>query len=232
MEPNMTNGTAPILYSLHNCPYAIRARFALLKAQQCVLIRSIKLDNKPSEMLEVSPKGSVPVLVISNRSQMETTQQKQILEESLDIMVWALSECDPNDLLNSSHPEALSKMLEVIGEFESHFVPAMNAFGCAKRYHEDNADELRKECERDLFKLESLLTQHSFLFSERESLVDIAILPFIRKYARIDKQWFRQSPYPNLKAWLNGYIQSPQFSKVMKNYDLWLDAREEQYFCN
>ncbi|MCR9942416.1 glutathione S-transferase [Vibrio owensii] len=228
----MTKGTAPILYSLHNCPYAIRARFALLKAQQCVLIRSIKLDNKPSEMLEVSPKGSVPVLVIPNRPHMGNKEQKQVLEESLDIMIWALSECDPNDLLNSSHPEALSKMLEVIGEFESHFVPAMNAFGCAKRYHEDNADELRKECESDLFKLESLLTQHSFLFSERESLVDIAILPFIRKYARIDKQWLRQSPYPNLKAWLNGYIQSPQFSKVMKNYDLWLDAREEQYFCN
>lgn len=224
------NDSVPILYSLHNCPYAIRARLALLKAQQRVLMRSIKLDNKPLEMLEASPKGSVPVLVTSQSEQKDGSAPNQELEESLDIMIWALGKNDPGNLLRSDNPDALPRMLEIIELFETQFIPVMNAFGCAKRYHEDNVTELRQVCEAELIKLESRLTEHAFLLSNQESLVDIAILPFIRKYARIDKQWFRQSPYPNLKAWLNGYIQSSQFSKVMKNYDLWLEERRDEFF--
>lgn len=226
----MESNSTPILYSLHNCPYAIRARFALLKAQQSVLIRSIKLDNKPTEMLDASSKGSVPVLVIQKVRRESGIVETEVLEESLDIMIWALSQNDPDGLLQGENPKALRIMRSVIEEFERAFIPALNAFGCAKRYHEDNTDELRKACEIELAKLEARLTEHPFLFSEQESLVDIALLPFLRKYARIDKQWFRQSPYVKLKAWLNGYIQSPQFSRVMKNYDLWVDERTDECF--
>ncbi|GAM62890.1 glutathione S-transferase domain protein [Vibrio ishigakensis] len=148
-------------------------------------IRSIKLDNKPDEMLQVSPKGSVPVLVV---------EDSLVIEESLEIMLWALAQNDPDDLLCASSPSALPEMLAFIDEFERSFIPAMNTFACAKRYHEDNTDELRAHCEAELTKLEHRLNQHAFIFSERESLVDIALLPFLRKYARIDKQWFRNSP--------------------------------------
>ncbi|WP_219822410.1 glutathione S-transferase [Vibrio hyugaensis] len=226
----MKHNSAPVLYSLHNCPYAIRARFALLKAQQSVRIRSIKRNNKPTEMLEASPKGSVPVLVIPKGASDRGSAKPRVMEESLDIMIWALSKNDPDNLLRTDNRDVLPHMLMVIEEFESRFIPALNVFGCAKRYHEDNTEELRKACERELAKLESRLSEHSYLFSDRETFVDIAILPFLRKYARIDKQWFRESPYPNLKAWLNRYIQSPQFSKVMKNYDLWLEERRDEYF--
>ncbi|MGR5322767.1 glutathione S-transferase [Vibrio sp. DNB22_17_1] len=228
----MENNSAPILYSLHNCPYAIRARFALLKAHQSVLIRSIKLDNKPTEMLEASPKGSVPVLVMpkSTLGNRNTPKATEVLEESLDIMIWALSQNDPDGLLQGDNPKALPIMRSIIEDFERTFIPALNIFGCAKRYHEDNTDELRKACEIEFAKLEARLTEHSFLFSDQESLVDIALLPFLRKYARIDKQWFRQSPYVKLKVWLNGYIQSPQFSRVMKNYELWEGRNKDEYF--
>lgn len=228
----MEDHLLPILYSLHNCPYAIRARFAVLKGHQKVRIRSIKLDNKPKEMLDASPKGSVPVLVFTSQEQQNSQDEKEthVLEESLEIMIWALSISDPDNLLRADTPQALPTMLTIIEEFENHFVPALNAFGCAKRYHEKNACELRNACEIELAKLEVKLNEHAFLFSAEESLVDIALLPFLRKYARIDKQWFRNSPYPKLKAWLNRYIQSPQFSKVMKNYNLWLDERKDQYF--
>ncbi len=228
----MKLNSSPILYSLHNCPYAIRARFALLKAQQSVLIRSIKLDNKPVEMLSVSPKGSVPVLVVPPLRAQEraTSNEALIIEESLDVMVWALSQNDPEDLLRREDPTALPQMLSFIHQFEQEFSRALNAFGCAKRYHEDNEQQLREQCAVELAKLEILLSRHPYLFSERESLVDIAVMPFLRKFARIDKRWFRTCPYPRLRQWLNGYIQSPTFSKVMKSYPLWLDAKEDVYF--
>lgn len=228
----MQSKPVPILYSLHNCPYAIRARFALLKAHQRVFLRSIKLDNKPPDMLDMSPKGSVPVLVVpkvqcENR---EVPEAPIVLEESLEIMIWALSEYDPDNLLQSGNPNALPEMLTVIQEFERYFVPALNAFGCAKRYHEADIKERRKVCEIQLAKLEERLVEHPFLFAEQESLVDIALLPFLRKYARIDKQWFRHSQYTRLRAWLNGYLHSAEFSKVMTNYDLWIDVQKDEYF--
>ncbi|MGR5231740.1 glutathione S-transferase [Vibrio rotiferianus] len=228
----MQSKPVPILYSLHNCPYAIRARFALLKARQRVHIRSIKLDNKPREMLEVSPKGSVPVLVVPKVpcESIDIEEAPLVLEESLEIMIWALSEYDPENLLQTDNPNALPEMITVIEEFERNFVPALNAFGCAKRYHAENTAERRKACETELTKLEVHLTQHPFLFSEQESLVDIALLPFLRKYARIDKQWFRHSHYQRVRVWLDNYLQSGEFSKVMTNYDLWIDERKDEYF--
>ncbi|MGR5094532.1 glutathione S-transferase [Vibrio maritimus] len=218
----MSNQNLPVLYSLHNCPFAIRARIALIKAQQAVRLRSIKLNNKPQEMLNASPKGTVPVLVLSD--------SKQVLEQSLDIMVWALRQSDPDNLLYSEESHALQHMLSTIESFEHDFDPALNAFGCAKRYHETNMLSLRKDCEVQLALLESRLSQHSFLFGEKESLVDIALVPFLRKFARIDKQWFRDAPYPKLRTWLNNYLQSQMFSKAMEKQVLWLDHREDVIF--
>lgn len=218
----------PILYSLHNCPYAIRARMALIKAQQRVRIRSIKLDNKPAELLHASPKATVPVLVVSENQQSLLADETHVLEQSLNIMIWALKRNDPHGLLGEENQ--LPLMLTLIEEFERDFDPALNAFGCAKRYHEDTMIPLRQECERELTKLELRLSEHPFLFGECESLVDIALLPFIRKFARIDKQWFREAPYPKVHDWLTRYLNSPFFSKVMAKQPLWSVEQADVYF--
>ena len=212
----------PILYSLQNCPYAIRARFALFKSKQKVLIRAVKLNNKPTEMLFVSPKGSVPVLVVN---------QNTIIEESLEIMLWALAKNDPENLLLSEIPAVTtSGMLSLISNFETQFIPALEAYCCAKRYHEDNIDECRQVCEIYLQLLEDRLSTHTFLFSKQESLVDIALFPFIRKFARVERQWYLQSPYPKIRHWLNHYLQSPTFTKVMAKHELWLENNKNIYF--
>lgn len=181
-------------------------------------LRSIKLDNKPKSMLEASPKGSVPVLVVSPADLITDTM---VIEESLELMLWALAQNDPVNLLDPNENVSLTEMVSFIAEFEDRFVTALNAFACAKRYHEPNVAQRRQPCEKVLIEFEQKLTQHAFLFAEQESLVDIAVLPFLRKYARIDKQWFRQSPYPRVRQWLNQYLQSKMFSKVMEHHELW-----------
>ncbi len=211
----------PIFYSLQHCPYAMRARIALMKANRMVRLRPIKLNNKPKEMLKASPKGTVPVLVVAKRF---------VIDESLEVMLWALAQNDPQDLLRSNQEGALSTILEIIGHFDTEFVPALEAYSCAKRYHANNLDECRQACQFHIQKLEDRLQAHRFLFSDSESLLDIALMPFIRKFARIEKRWFRSSPYPNVRLWLEAYLQSAMFSKVMANHDLWLDSRQDICF--
>lgn len=211
----------PVLYSLQNCPYAIRARLALFKSQNRILLRAVKLNNKPTEMLNASPKGSVPILVIN---------QHLIIDESLDIMLWSLDENDPHNLLLCDTLNARQNMLDLIKQFETNFIPALSDYASAKRYHKVHLVECRTHCEAILQQLEARLTQHSFLFSNNESLVDIAILPFIRKFAKIERRWYQQSPYPNLRNWLNNYLQSKAFTKVMTKYELWLDSGKQYIF--
>jgi glutathione S-transferase len=219
----MTNidTTLPVLYSLRNCPYAMRARVAIFKAQQIVILRDIVLSNKPKEMITASSKATVPVLVLANGT---------VVEESLAIMLWALNETDPDDLLQSQNEHELSVMLNLIKSFDHDFKVCLEQYKCAKRYRESNIIECRVECEQFIQTLESRLNRHSFLISNTESLADIALLPFIRQFARIERQWYLQSPYPKVRQWLNNYLQSPMFTKVMAKYPLWLDDHEVVLF--
>jgi glutathione S-transferase len=216
-----TDSTLPVLYSLRNCPYAMRARVAIFKAQQIVILRDIVLSNKPKEMITASSKATVPVLVLANGT---------VVEESLAIMLWALNETDPDDLLQSQNEHELSVMLNLIKSFDHDFKVCLEQYKCAKRYRESNIIECRVECEQFIQTLESRLNRHSFLISNTESLADIALLPFIRQFARIERQWYLQSPYPKVRQWLNNYLQSPMFTKVMAKYPLWLDDHEVVLF--
>lgn len=213
----------PILYSLRNCPYAMRARIAIFKSNETVLLRDLVLSNKPEEMLKASPKGTVPVVVLPNRD---------VIEESFDVMLWALNKSDPQNLLHKHAELLLSDMLALINEFDRDFKVSLEAYKCAKRYKENNIVECRQACEAYIQRLEILLTKHVFLMSDQESLADIALVPFIRQFARVERQWYLQSPYPKLKQWLNGYLQSPMFTKVMAKYPLWLDNNEVILFGN
>ncbi|MBA6391891.1 glutathione S-transferase [Colwellia sp. BRX10-3] len=234
----------PILYSLRNCPYAMRARIAIFKSQQPVLLRDVVLTNKPAEMILASAKATVPILVLEEQGEIngETNIEKsveaknKIIDESFDIMLWALNRADPDNLLHQSDLQekhtnnTLSEMIALIKDFDVEFKVRLEAYKCAKRYHENTLTDCRVACEQYIQVLESRLTQHDYLFSTHESLADIALLPFIRQFARIERQWYLQSPYPNLKKWLNSYLQSPMFTKVMAKHPLWLDSGEEVVF--
>ncbi|PKH04485.1 glutathione S-transferase [Psychromonas sp. MB-3u-54] len=211
----------PILYSLHRCPYAMRARTAILLAQQTVLLRDIVMKNKPVEMLSASVKGTVPVLISDHQS---------VIDESLDIMIWALDKNDPDDLLYKNQPEALSEMLNLISRNDNEFVNNLKKYKVTARYHDIEEQFYRQKCELFIAELEQRLTAQAYIMGEKPSLADIAILPFIRQFSRTDRQWYLQAPYPNLRLWLKTHIQSPLFSKIMTKYPQWLDHREEMLF--
>ena len=215
------NNDLPIIYSLRNCPFAMRARIAIYKSQQPVLLRDLVLSDKPAEMLTASPKGTVPVLVTPNGT---------VIEESFEIMLWALSMSDPDDLLFTGDEKMLDKMLALIYLFDSEFKGDLENYKCAKRYRETNIIECREACEVYIAQLERLLTEHKYLMADRESLADIALLPFIRQFARVERQWYLHSPYPHVRQWLNNYLQSKMFSKVMAKHELWLQNRADILF--
>jgi len=209
--------THPILYSLQNCPYAMRARLAILMSQQPVLIRAIVLKNKPAEMLALSPKGTVPVLVVGT----------QVIDESLDIMLWALNRSDPDNLLYAEDTQALPEMLAIINENDQQFKPTLERYKRAKRYHDDDEEVCRLQCEPFIQILEQRLSQQPFLMGATPSLLDFALLPFVRQYSRVNRQLYRQSSYKYLQNWLTQHLQSRLFAKAMLKYPLWSEANEE-----
>ncbi|PHS18554.1 MAG: glutathione S-transferase [Kangiella sp.] len=216
----------PILYSLQHCPYAMRARMGILLSEQVVHLRAIVLKNKPTEMLIASPKGTVPVLVIKN----EAGSSSKVIDESLDVMLWALKQSDPTNLLYSHQPEMLDEMLNLISLFDTEFKSNLENYKSAKRYHDTNKVEHRESCEVYINQLEQRLSQSQYLMGKSLSLVDYAILPFIRRFAKIERQWYLSSPYPKLQKWLKSHLESPLFSKVMRKYPLWLENHEEVMF--
>lgn len=223
-KESKTNGL-PILYSLRNCPYAMRARLAIFKSKQQIQLRDVVLSHKPEEMITASPKGTVPILVLERAGELS-----KVIDESLDIMLWALGKSDPDDLLHqslvNSDANTFQNMLSLIATFDNEFKQLLEKYRCAKRYHENNLLEYRQACEKYLQALEERLSQHAFIISNKESLADIALLPFIRQFARVERQWYLQAPYPKLRQWLNNYLQSPMFSKIMTKYPLWLENGE------
>lgn len=216
--------TLPILYSLQNCPYAMRARLAILLARQTVMLRAIVMQNKPPEMLALSPKGTVPVLVL------EAMSKKYVIDESLDIMLWALNLNDPVDLLYSQDADALAEMLQIINENDEDFKPKLEQYKRARRFHSNDEEHCRLLCEPFIQRLEYRLTQHEFLIGSTPSLLDYALLPFIRQFSRVNRQLYLQGPYTHLQSWLNHHLQSRLFSKAMLKYPLWLDNHKECIF--
>jgi len=192
----------------------MRARIAIFYAKQPIILRDVVLSQKPEAMLMASPKGTVPVLVLPEK-------EKNVIEESLEIMLWALGKSDPDDFLPEHDSEALAQMLTLIARFDNDFKTCLDAYKCAKRYHEGDLIKRRQACEVYIQGLEHALTEHDFLMSSKPSIVDIALLPFIRQFARVERQWYLQSPYPHLKKWLDHYLQGPMFTKVMAKYPLW-----------
>ena len=226
-----TEETLPVLYSLQNCPYAMRARLALLLAQQKVLLRAVTMKDKPAEMLLASPKGTVPVLVIENNVSASCTEKTiQVIDESLDVMLWALNRNDPENLLYRHELKALPEMLEMIEKYDTGFIPRLEKYKRAKRFHGADEEACRHECEPFVQALEQRLSQQAFLMGSTASLLDYALLPFIRQFSRVNKPVFSHERYTNLSRWLRYHLQSRLFSRAMFKYPLWLDvvARQDE----
>jgi glutathione S-transferase len=188
----------PILYSFRRCPYAMRARFALHLAKIPHEHREISLKDKPLEMLKISPKGTVPVLLLLDG---------RVLEESLDIMIWAMGgKLSPEDR-------------DLIMENDTSFKRALDRYKYPGRYSEEENVNYRDNCVLFLEKLESRLDP--FLSGDKPTLVDMALFPFIRQFSSVDPEWFEAQSYPHLKKWLNYFITSELYNKVMEKHPLW-----------
>lgn len=190
-----------LLYSFRRCPYAMRARLALRYSGVPVRIIEVSLKAKPAEMLALSPKGTVPVLSVDGR----------VIEESLQIMQWALARHDPKGWLLQGDPRVLELIAENDGAFKHH----LNRYKYAERYPEQPMEHYLAEGEVFLQKLEGLLAENEYLLAEHLSLADVALAPFVRQFAHVDREWFAGTPYHRLQAWLQRFLESPLFIAVM-----------------
>jgi len=200
---------SPVLYSFRRCPYAMRARLAIDSAQVLVETREILLRDKPQEMLEASEKGTVPVLVLPSG---------EVIDESLDIMFWALSKNDPNNLLDERYLE-IGKIL--IQKNDLSFKANLDKYKYWVRFPEKSEQEYRQNCEIFLVELERHLSQNKFLLSKKQTIADVAIFPFIRQFAFVNKAWFDASPYKSLKIWLGSNLDSEEFHRIMVKQKVW-----------
>lgn len=194
-----------VVYSFRRCPYAMRARMALHYSQVAVRIIEVSLKAKPAEMLALSPKGTVPVLSVDG----------QVLDESLAIMQWALAQHDPENWLLQDQPAAQAAMAQLIEENDQRFKLHLNRYKYAERYPEQPMEHYRAEGAVFLQKLEALLAERDYLLADHPSLADIALMPFVRQFAHVDRAWFAQTPYRRLQAWLQRFLESPLFIAIM-----------------
>ena len=199
----------PVLYSFRRCPYAMRARLGLLFADRQVVLREIVLKNKPTQLLAISPKGTVPVLQLSDGT---------VIEESREIMIWALEQNDPQRLLDV---EILEKAMALIAKNDTEFKHWLDRYKYADRHLEMTQTEYRQKGEEFLQILEALLIKNTYVLGERASIADIGIMPFVRQFAHVDRDIFYSLPYPNVQQWLQYWLEQPLFMTAMTRYQTW-----------
>ena len=198
-----------ILYSYRRCPYAMRARMALQYASIAVEIREISLRNKPPHMVALSPKATVPVLILPDHT---------VIDESLEIMFWALNQQDVDGWLDID----LAVAKDLIKANDGWFKKALDTYKYADRYPEKTKAEHRAVGEVFLEQLEKRLQQHNGLCGHLPSVADIAIFPFIRQFKGVDSDWLARAPYPHVNNWLATLIQSDLFHKIMQKHPTYL----------
>ena len=210
----------PVLYSFRRCPYAIRARMALYISGQSCQLREVVLRNKPAEMIELSAKATVPVL------QLETGD---VLEESLDIMLWTLANNDPDGWLQPGFG-TLDEMLALIEECDGPFKENLDRYKYAPRYACADPETHRTMAEEFLRVLEGRMENRQYLFGNSPALADYAIAPFIRQFANTDRAWFDATPYPQLQRWLDAFLNAALFKRVMTKYPAWQQGDPPTFF--
>jgi glutathione S-transferase len=203
------------LYSFRRCPYAIRARMALKYAGISVGIREVKLGNKPIELIMASEKATVPVLV---------TESGKVIDESLNIMLWALEQSDGDDWLN---PDSQQHIFNLIQQNDFEFKPILDGYKYPQKSETGDPMFYRKQALNFLDELNTKLLNSQYLLSDKPCLADIAIFPFIRQFCMVDKDWFMQSKFTRLISWLEFFLDSPLFLCVMEKYSPWKTGDKE-----
>jgi glutathione S-transferase len=189
----------------------MRARLALIASGQVCELREIILRDKPQEMLDVSPKGTVPVLIdIDGR----------VIDESIDIMLWALAKHDPEKWLRPEQG-SVAEMLELIAEFDDKFKYHLDRYKYPNRYEGTDAETHRALGALDLDKLNAMLSARTYLFGNSVALADRAIAPFVRQFAHVDKDWFEAQSWLHLPAWLAAFADSEIYARAMQKYPRW-----------
>ena len=208
----------PCLYSFRRCPYAMRARLGILFAELQVELREITLKNKPPQMLAISPKGTVPVLQLLDGT---------VIEESREIMTWALAQRDSQGLLNA---ETLLEANALIDKNDNEFKYWLDRYKYADRHLEMSQTEYRQQGEVFLQLLEELLTENSYLLGESITIADIGIMPFVRQFAHVNRDVFYDLPYPNLQHWLQDWLSHPLFLQAMTKFHPWQEKDDVVVF--
>jgi len=204
-----------VLYSYRRCPYAMRARMALAYAGIAVEIREISLREKPASLLAISPKGTVPVL----------QSDGLVIEQSYDIMKWALRQSDPDQWLSVQTESVIDEWVE---KNDGPFKKLLDQYKYPDRYPDISLEEtLSQAMALFLGPINQQLKANPYLLGPKLSLADIALFPFVRQFAMVDPDWLDQSGLLFLKQWLNERLESPLFIGVMQKYPTWHDPTPE-----
>lgn len=219
LEPEL-----PVLYSFRRCPYAIRARLAIAASGLACALREVDLRNKPQALLDASPKGTVPVLI---------TPDGRVLDQSLDIMLWALKQHDPKRWLT---PEtgSIESMQTLIAECDGDFKQQLDRYKYPERYKSTSQDLEAQTPQaagaQFLFQLNARLAVGNYLFGHRAAWADMAIAPFVRQFADTDREWFDRQPWPRLLHWLSAWQSSDLFKRTMDKYPPWISGALDTRF--
>lgn len=210
----------PLLYSFRRCPYAMRARLALLASGQVCDHREVLLKDKPSAMLEASPKGTVPVLVLSDG---------QVIDESLDVAFWALKQSDPHSWLSpwSNGSEDADGLIEWNdGEFKHH----LDRYKYASRYEDADAEVHYAEGAKFLSDLNKRLEANAYLDGDEFTFLDAAIAPFVRQFRIADPDRFDDGPWQWVTSWVKAFMERPDFKIIMHKYPVWVPGEPNETF--
>jgi glutathione S-transferase len=205
----------PILWSFRRCPYAMRARLAIMSSGIKVELREILLRDKPPAFLETSPSATVPALRVNGR----------VLDESADIMVWALEQSDPQRLL-----EMPNEGWSLIDTNDGPFKTALDHTKYASRFPELDAGDERAKAAAFLADLDQRLKGQNSLFGHHPTIADQSILPFVRQFANTEREWFDAQPWPDLISWLNRFTESAAFAEIMTKYVPWSEGDAPHWF--
>jgi len=200
----------PILYSFRRCPYAIRARLAIAVSGRPVELREVVLRDKAPEFLEASPSATVPCLKTGST----------IIDESLDIMMWALADSDPEDWMRPQQ-ESLQAALDLVAECDGPFKRHLDRYKYDSRHADADRSTERALASGFVSALEGRLARQPWLFGTKASLADYAILPFIRQFANTDRDWFDGENWPGVRHWLERFETSDRFQAVMPKWPKW-----------
>lgn len=200
----------PILYSFRRCPYAIRARLALLHSNSIVELREVVLRDRPLSLLEYSPKGTVPVLVLPNG---------EILEESMDIMLWCIGE----DML-------IGDWQELVELNDNEFKTNLDRYKYPDRFDDVTSMEFHRNKCLEILNSFDLRLDGGFMMGNGLTIADLILVPFVRQFANTDRDWFEQQDISNVKGWMDGILQSELFISSMTKYKQWQDDDDLAYF--